>query len=419
MNVQQKTYTIFELNNEIGQILESSFPNLVWVRGEVSGFDKQKNNRHIYFQLQEKHPDRDEVISVIPATLFNSDLRKIRQKLQETNVGTDLKDGIEVRVLVKVDVYPPHGNYKLIIRDIDTAFTLGKLAKTREMIIQYLKSKGLLDRNKKIPLPLVPQTIGLITQINSEGYNDFLNKLRESDFAFKIKFYNSSVQGEKVESEVCDALDYFGTQKNVDVIVITRGGGSKTDLSWFDNKKIAEKIAFLQTPVLTGIGHSTDYTITDMIACFSQQSPSAVATFLVDRVRDFLQNIDEISVTITHSAQNYIRDILQELKEMETQITRESQVFLQKSKEEIDRVWTDILSYCKYFFKNIRDTINNYKSNIDDLDPINTLQRGFSITRVDGQAIKSINKVRKGKNIITIVSDGEIKSTVNLTKKLI
>jgi exodeoxyribonuclease VII large subunit len=144
MNNKQKTYTIFELNNVIKQILEGSFPNLVWVRGEVSGFDKQKNNKHIYFQLQEKHFDRDEVISVIPAALFNSDLKKIRQKLQETNVGTDLKDGIEVRVLVEVNVYLPSGKYELVIRDIDTTFTLGKLAKTREMIIQYLKSKGLL-----------------------------------------------------------------------------------------------------------------------------------------------------------------------------------------------------------------------------------------------------------------------------------
>jgi len=227
------------------------------------------------------------------------------------------------------------------------------------------------------------------------------------------------VQGEKVESEVCDALDYFGTQKNVDVIVITRGGGSKTDLSWFDNRKIAEKIAFLQTPVLTGIGHSTDYTITDVVACLPQQSPSAAATFLVDRVRDFFQNIDELSVEITYNAQSYLRFISQELKEIKVQINRESQLFLQESKKEIDGVWSDILLYCKYFFKSIRNAINNYKFNIDDLDPINTLQRGFSITRVDGKAIKSINKVRRGKNIITTVSDGEIKSTVNLIKKLI
>jgi exodeoxyribonuclease VII large subunit len=246
-------------------------------------------------------------------------------------------------------------------------------------------------------LPLVPQTIGLITQINSEGYNDFLGKLRESKFAFKVKFYNSSVQGKNVEPEVCVALDYFNTQKKVDAIVITRGGGSKTDLSWFDNKKIAEKIAFLRTPVLIGIGHKTDYTITDMVAFSSQQSPTAVATFLID----------------------HIRDVLQELKNMRIYINKESYAFLRESKKEISRVWPDIISDCKQFFKNTKNTINNYKIDINSFDPINILQKGFSITKVDGKAIKSINKVRKGNNILTIVSDGEIRSIVNLTKKII
>lgn len=416
MTTQQKTYTIFELNNEIKQILEGSFPDLIWVRGEITGFDKRKNHRNIYFQLQEKDPDKDQIISEIPAVIFNSDIAKIWQKLKEANVDTAFRDGMEVRVLCRVNVYPPHGKYTLIIKDIDPEFTLGKLAKTREMIIQYLKSKGLLEKNKKILLPLVPQSIGLITQVNTEGYNDFLSKLRESNLAFKVKFYNSSVQGKNVEPEVCAALDYFNKQQNVDVVVITRGGGAKTDLSWFDNKKIAEKIAFLPIPVLTGIGHRTDHTITDMVAFSFQQSPSAVATFLVDRVKNFLQNINELSVDIAYSTENYLKSALQQLKEIKEQTSRESLIFLQHDKEKIERIQVDFSLYCQDFFKSIRDTINNYKSNINILDPINTLQRGFSITRIEGKAIKNIQKAKKGQNMVTTVSDGEIESTINTTK---
>ena len=413
---KQKTYTVLELNDTIKQILEGSFPELIWIRGEITGFDKQKNRKHIYIQLQEKDPDKDQIISEIPAVIFNSDIAKIWQKLREANVDTALRDGMEVRVLCRVNVYPPHGKYTLIIKDIDPEFILGKLARSREMIIQYLKSKGLLEKNKKIPLPLVPQSIGLITQVNTEGYNDFLSKLRESNFTFKVKFYNSSVQGKNVEQEVCTALDYFNKQQDVDVVVITRGGGAKTDLSWFDNKKIAEKIAFSQIPVLTGIGHKTDYTITDMVAFSSQQSPSAVATFLVDCIRDFLQSINEISVNIAYSTENYLRSALQELEETKTRLSRESLLFLQDSKEKINRTWTDFSLYCEYFFRSTKDTINKYKSNINFLDPINTLQRGFSITRINGKAIKSISKVKKGQNMVTIVSDGNIKSIVNVTK---
>lgn len=415
--VQQRTYTVLELNTKIEQIIEKSLPDLIWVRGETAGFDKQRNNIHIYFQLQEKHPAKDEVISVIPVTLFNSDLRKVRQKLQEANVGTDLRDGIEVRVLGKVDVYPPHGKYSLIIRDIDPAFTLGKLAQSREAIIKYLKSKGLLEKNKMVPLPLVPLSVGLITQVNTEGYNDFLNKLQESGFAFKVKFYNSSVQGKKVEQDIYDALDYFNRRRDIEIIVITRGGGAKSDLSWFDNKKIAEKIASFKIPILTGIGHKTDLTITDMVAFSSQQTPTAVAIFLIKRVEDFLQNIEKLSKDIVYSTENYLKFTLQQLKEIRGQVSRESLLFLQHNKERLDRIRVDTPSFCRDLFRNIKDIIHNYRSNIDILDPINTLQRGFSITRIKGEAIKSINKVKKGQDMLTTVSDGNIKSTVNVTIK--
>ena len=414
---QQKTYTVFELNNKIKQVIEGSFPDLIWVQGETAGFDKQKNKINIYFQLQEKHPDKDEVISVISATLFSSDLKKVRQKLKEANVGGDLRDGIEIRVLCKMDVYFPHGKYSLIIRDIDTAFTLGKLAQSREAIIDYLEGKGLLEKNKRIPLPLVPLSIGLITQVDTEGYNDFLSKLQESGFAFKVKFYNSSMQGKNVEPEVFAALDYFSKQGGVDVIVITRGGGAKTDLSWFDNKKIAEKIALAPIPVLTGIGHKTDFTICDMVAHSSQQTPSAAATFLVKQVENFLQDIENLSKDIVYSTEDYLKFTRQQLKEIRGQMGRESLLFLQYNKERLDRIRVDIPSYCRELFRNIKGAIHHYKSNIDILDPINTLQRGFSITKVEGEAIKSINKVKRGQDILTTVSDGNIKSTVNVTIK--
>ena len=411
--VQQKTYSVFELNNKIEQIVEKSFSGLIWVRGETSGFDKQRNNTHIYFQLQEKHPGKDEAISVISATLFSSDLKKVRQKLQEAGVAADLRDGIEVRVFGKVDVYPPLGKYSLIIRDIDPVFTLGKLAQSRDIIIKYLKSKGLLERNKMVPLPLVPLSVGLITQTNTEGYNDFLNKLQESGFAFKVKFYNSSVQGKKVEQEIYNALDYFERQRNVDIVVITRGGGSKSDLSWFDNKKIAEKIASLRTPVLTGIGHKTDLTVTDMVACCVQQSPSSAATFLVDKIKSFLQEINEVSLDITYSTKSYLELAGREIEGMKSQITRESLLFLKNAKEDLDRTRLDFPPYCKYFFESIKDIINGYKFNIDYADPINSIKRGFSITRVNGKALKSIENIKKGQDIVSTLSDGDIKSTVN------
>ena len=410
---RERTYTILELNTEIKQILWDSFPALIWIRGEISDFDKNKNKKHIYFQLQEKDPDKDQIISQIPATIFNSDINRILKKFREANLGNELKDGIEVRVLCKLDLWPPHGHYNIIIKNIDPEYTLGKMAQSREAIIQYLKSKNLLDRNKRTFLPVVPQIIGLVSQFGSEGYTDFVGELKKSGLYFRIKFYNASVQGEKVEPEVCEALDYFNQQKNVDAIVIVRGGGSKTDLSWFDNKKIAEKIAFMQTPIITGIGHKTDFTITDMVAFSYQQTPSIVATFLIDRINKFLKGIDSLAVEITHNSQNFTKSELQKLKEVKRQINRESTLFLEQYKEKLTESHNDLLFYCREFFKNLRETIRHYSSRIDFADPTNIIRLGFSISKVNGKTIKSTREVKAGQNMATIVSDGEIKSIIN------
>jgi len=315
--------------------------------------------------------------------------------------------------LCKLDLYPPHGHYSIIIKDIDPEFTLGKLAQSREAIIQYLRSKNLLDKNKRTSLPLVPQTIGLISQLDSEGYTDFIGELKKSKLYFKIRFYNASVQGEKVEPEVCEALDYFNQQRNVDAVVIVRGGGSKTDLSWFDNKKIAEKIAFLQIPVITGIGHKTDFTITDMVAFSYQQTPSTAAAFFVERVNEFLDKIGALSVEIAHNSRSLTKLGLQNLIEIKKQINRESTLYLEKDKEELKENRNNLLFYCKEFFKNIRETIKQYSLRIDSLDPINIIRLGFSVSKVSGKTIKSIKEVKVGQNMITTVSDGEIKSIIN------
>jgi len=412
-NPQQKTYTILELNTEIKQVLWGSFPELIWVRGEISDFDKNKNKKHIYFVLQEKNPDKDQIISQIPTTIFNSDINRILKKFQEANLGNELKDGIEVRVLCKLDLWPPHGHYNIIIKDIDPEYTLGKLAQSREAIIQYLRSKNLLDKNKRTFLPLVPQIVGLISQLDSEGYTDFISELKKSKLYFKIRFYNASVQGEKVESEICEALDYFNQQQNVDAVVIVRGGGSKTDLSWFDNKKIAEKIAFMQPPVITGIGHKTDFTITDMVAFSFQQTPSIAATFLIERINDFLGRIDSLSVEIAHNSQNLTKLELQNLIEIKKQINRESNLFLERDKEELKENRKNLLFYYKEFFKNIREAIKQYSLRIDSSDPINIIRLGFSVSKVSGKTIKSIKEVKTGQNMVTTVSDGEIKSIIN------
>lgn len=416
MENSKKTYTILELNKEIKLSLKNSFPNLIWVKGEVSGFDRNKEKHHIYFNLQEKNPDKDQIISKINMIIFAGTKQKLYKRITDYGAGNILGDGMAIRVLCEVDVYLPNGNYSLIIKDIDPEFTLGKLAKSREVIIKYLKDKKLLEKNKKIILPKVPLNIGLITSKGTDGYHDFLKELKKRKFAFKVEFFNSSMQGEKVEKEVCSALDYFNEDSNVNVIVITRGGGDRADLSWFDNKKIAESIAFSQIPVLTGIGHEMDYTITDMVAHSFYKSPTAVAAFLVEQVEVFLRDINELFVNIRYHSKIGLDYDIKQLELIKEKMSGASGVYIYKFYENLKNAWKDIVEHSNLLIKSSKEGINSLMLRLNDLDPVNIIRRGFSLSTINGEIIKSINQVKKNQRLLTNITDGDIESIIDVLR---
>jgi len=412
----EKTYGVLELNSKVKFVLDNCFSELFWVRGEISGFDKKsKGFTNIYFQLQEKDPNKNEVLSQISAVIWKSDRVKIWKKLYESKIDPNFCDGKEMRLLCQMNTYPPYGKYSLIIKDIDSNFVLGKLAQSRERIIQTLKLNGILDENKKRVLVKVPLKLGLITRVNSEAYHDFLGKLKESSFSFSVQTYDSSMQGKNVETEVCRALAFFN-KKNLDAVIITRGGGAKTDLSWFDNQKIAEKIALSRTPVLTGIGHKTDYSITDMAAYSFYQTPTDVAIFLIKRTTDFLKELENISDKITYNINDYLESNLQQLGVFKERLLWASEAHLIKQTKDLGEIKKDIIEYSKFLIKNTKEKIENYRLQINNLDPVNILKKGFSITRFKNQTVKSVNRLEVGQEILTIFADGKVKSKIKNLK---
>ena len=412
----QKTYSVLELNSKVKFVLDNCFPELFWVRGEITGFDKKsKGFTNIYFQLQEKDPNKNEVLSQVSAVIWKSDRVKIWEKLYESKIDPNFCDGKEVRALCQMNVYPPYGKYSLIIKDIDPKFTLGKLAQTRERIIQKLKLNGTLDENKKRVLVRVPLNLGLITRVNSEAYHDFLGKLKESNFAFSVQVYDSAVQGKNVETEICKALDLFN-KKDLDAVIITRGGGAKTDLSWFDNQKIAEKIAFSKTPILTGIGHKTDYSITDMAAYSFYQTPTDVAIFLIKRITSFLEEVEDISDKLTYNINDHLKSNLQQLRIFKERLLWTSEAYIVEETKNLSEVKKNIIDSSNFLIEKTKERIRNYRLQINNLDPVNILKKGFSITKLKKQTIKSVTCLKKGQEILTIFADGKVKSEIKNLK---
>ena len=338
----EKIYSIRELNNLVRGIINREFPEQIWVHGEIQDYDRNKHKPDIYFNLCEKHPEVDQIIAQVKVVIFDEDKERLAQILKQAENNFQLKNNLDVKFLCKVDLFPRSGQFILIIKSIDPVYTLGKLAQNRQRLIAELKEKGILDKNKALLLPLVPLNIGLITSYNSAAYHDFLSELKSSGYGFRVYYFDSFMQGENVESDVCLAMDIFNDLEYLDAVVITRGGGSTADLSWFDNRRIAEKIALSKLPVLSGIGHEINVTVTDLTSSKFMKTPTAIAQFLVDRVTEFLKDINEKFELVFDHAEVMLREENQNLRFLSANMDSQTNRFLSTHKEDLARLSSNI-----------------------------------------------------------------------------
>jgi len=433
--MSKDSLTISELNHWIKDVLNSNFPEEVWICGEIQGYNRNRGKAHIFFELVEKDPEVKKIIARIGLVIFANRKFAIENILKRCENAFSLKDDIEVRFACKVDFYAPQGVVRLIVENIDPTYTLGKLAQEKQKLIALLQKKGVLDKNKQRDLSVVPLKIGLITSHDSAAHNDFYSELERSGFGFKVYLRNALMQGQKTEKDVCQALDELQQVKGLDAIVITRGGGSIADLSCFDSQAIAERIADCCVPVLSGIGHEINITITDMAAHTYAKTPTAIAQFLVNRVEGFLVDLDAKMTRIVEGARERIVEEKQRLKDAALNLQRGTGKFLKDHNEQIIRVVEFMKSRPQAVLKDEQRTVGiekerlgrvikqriegekmklrNYQKMIDIVNPINTMRRGFSITRTcDGKVLRSVKDVGVKENIVTEVVDGSILSVV-------
>jgi exodeoxyribonuclease VII large subunit len=278
LGLRLHTYTVSELGEEVRAFLGEAFPG-AWVSGEVQRLRPSRNG-HLYFELVEKGHG-DQILGRLEAVVWRSDAQRLRRELQAT--GQELVEGMSVRCLGAVEFYPPGGRVQLCVRELDALFSLGMLAKRRQETLAALAAAGLLERNRALALAPVPLRIGLVTSHDSAAYHDFLAGLRASGYRFEVLLVHAAVQGAAAEREVASALHALAAL-GVDCAVLVRGGGARSDLAAFDSRRVAEAIARLEVPVLTGLGHEIDRAVADQVAHSAFKTPTMVAEFLVRRV---------------------------------------------------------------------------------------------------------------------------------------
>ncbi len=299
---EEPTYSVSDINELVLGALRRQFPRQIWVRGEIQGYDLRKHRDTVSFTLAEKSADSDDVRASVTAIMFGDDRRAIDALLRQSENAFTLQDGIEVRFRVEVNLWVKAGRYQLQVRGIDPTYTLGRLAQNRKRIVEQLTQRGLLNQNKSVALPLVPLRVGVIGAKGSAGLRDFVTHLTQSGLRFSVSMIDAAMQGPQVEADVCRAIAHFNRTRAVDAIVITRGGGSATDLSWFDRLGLAEAIATSTLPVLTGLGHTHDTSVADIVAHANLKTPTDAAQFLINRVESFLAFLEDAARRLNEHA---------------------------------------------------------------------------------------------------------------------
>ena len=448
--------TLSTLTSMIGRAVNAA-PSLsgVWVTAELS--DVRVNGGHCYMELVEKN-SAGQTVAKLRATIWQSTFRSIRQQFIAVT-GKDIMSGMKVLLRGSASHHSLYG-LSFNVTGIDAAYTLGDIERIRREILQKLTSEGVVDLNKSLSMPVLPQKIAIISAEGAAGYGDFIDQLSHNShgFVFYPFLFRSIMQGEKTVASVLNALDIIESTIDLwDCVVILRGGGATTDLVDFDNYSLARRIATFPLPVVVGIGHERDRTVLDEIAHTRVKTPTAAASFFIDCARKAYES----SCLSVSAIIRYVHDALSgeraRIAGIEAGLPALVSAKLERAKAllkkdfaglplivrgrinheiaKLDSIGPIIANNSKNRIilekKKIGDIeekinlftatcLNSEKTRLDHIEglikvlsPSNTLKRGYSVVRLNGKALRDPSQVKKGEKVNIELCSGEIHATVD------
>lgn len=314
--------SVLELNRRVSSLLETAFPYPVWVRGEVAGSPRPGRRGHTYFQLVEPSQEGGFPQASIDCALFASSRTSVVREFARLGETFRLREGMSIRALGRVNLWPQGGRYQFVVQSIDAAWSQGTQALRLRKLAEKLRSEGILDANAAHPLPRLPLQVGLVTAGGSAACRDFLQTLEESRYPFEVRAAWAAMQGKETSATVTRAIGRLCAEEDLDVIVLTRGGGSTTDLGWMNDESIARAIAASPVPVISGIGHEVDTTLPDLAASIRAKTPTHAAAVLVDAVAGFEADLDSLARMLQSRAVPALRSASVRLRGMAAALER-------------------------------------------------------------------------------------------------
>ena len=450
---ERKIYTLSQVGSAIKKrIEEATHGQAFWIKAEIASL---RFTKHAYLELVE-HRD-NEKIAVMRGSIWLTQLQRIRHELGDDSRNI-LKEGVEILFLARTHFHLVYG-LSLAIEAIDPDFNISALERRKRETIATLKEEGLFHRNRMLPMPMVIQRIALISSVGTAAYEDLMRHLEHNEHGYKyhVQVFHSAVQGDAAATELRTALASIDAT-HFDVVVLIRGGGSKLDLEPFNDLELARLVAASPLPVLTGIGHEVDVSVLDLIAKSPHKTPTAVADFILDRTLYFETAITGMLVNIHNSmltsfanqkermstyaemmamrpgahcrmqrgalhafTNQFARRITEELTSQNRSLHGYGQDLGILPRHKLAQVEAARLRELGYALsalaqrgiQQVLGKLDGIGSAVHLLSPERLLERGFSIARVNGKAIKDAQSLKAGEEIETTFAKGTAWSTIH------
>lgn len=404
-------FTLLEVTRSIQKTLAERYQSLYWIKAEMNKLNHYSHSGHAYPELVEKKDGK--IVSEIRSVLWKTDYERINRQFLEI-LQEPLRDGITILFQAGISYDPLYG-LSLKIVDIDPTFVLGELEKEKKESIRRLHQEGLFDQNKTLPFPLVPKRLAIISVETSKGLSDFFKIINQNPWAyhFETTLYPALLQGDKSVPSIIKQLAVIAERTDAyDALLIIRGGGGEVGLSSYNNYLLARAISIFPIPVLTGIGHSTNETVSEMVAYKNAITPSELADFLIQKFHQFAIPVDQAQERlIKYSKEKFQKEELA-IQQLIQSLTWNSRIAFNREKNALNNSNQRLNLFSRQFLKERFSDLAHTSRLIQLANPLQLLQRGFSITRINGKAIMGMDEVTVGSEIETIFAEGKIKSTV-------
>lgn len=451
----RKVHTLLDITKSLQSVIRKNYTGQYWVKAEIARLNFYPKSGHCYPDLVHKVDGK--IQAEMRSIIWKSNFRRLSKQFREV-VNEELKDGMMILFRATVNFHQKYG-LSLNISEIEPSFTLGEMAREKAETIQRLKKSGIFYQNKKLPFPLLPKRIAVISVETSKGYSDFLNVIEHNrqGFTFTHFLFPALLQGDRAIQSISRQLHQIHKVKeSFDIVTIIRGGGGDVGLNSYDDYSLARLVAQFPLPVLTGIGHSTNETVVEMVAHANKITPTDLAYFLVDEFYKRLQSIEIMSQRLSTKTAAILRQENSRLqgyqKFIQTQafynlkinrkalnnysqsIGKESlkQIYSNKralqdfpvkfhslGKQKVKQEHTALTASLRMINVFMNQKLNNERSRLESLssqhrllDPQNILKRGYSLSISNGISIRNSHQINVGDRIKTLLYEGSFESEI-------